>query len=192
MVKVGILALQGDVREHADALESCGASVALVKTQAQLEDVDALVLPGGESTTIGKLLDRYELLDPLIGRASAGMPIYGTCAGAILMAREVLGTDPAPHRLRVMDIDVVRNAFGRQVDSFEADLDIDGLSGAFRGVFIRAPSIERVGEEVEVLAVWRDKPVLVRQGSLFASTFHPELTGDARIHRSFVERVEAA
>src|SRR5688500_6161770 len=119
MVKVGVLALQGDVLEHVAVLEDCGVDALLVKGSSELNDVDALVLPGGESTTIGKLLERYGLREPLIERAAGGMPLYGSCAGAILMAREVLGNDPAPHRLGVMDIDVVRNAFGRQVDSFE-------------------------------------------------------------------------
>jgi 5'-phosphate synthase pdxT subunit len=160
-----------------------------VKHADQLASVDAAIVPGGESTTIGKLLDRFGLLEPLIERARSGMPLYGTCAGAILMATEVIGREDAPDRLRLMDIAVERNAYGRQIDSFETDLSVKGLEGDFRAVFIRAPVIERVGEDVEVLATWDDKPVLVRQGHLLASTFHPEMTDDPRIHELFVEMV---
>lgn len=189
-MKVGVLALQGDVREHARALELAGAVPVAVKRVDQLASVDALILPGGESTTIGKLLDRYELLDPLRGRVSDGMPLYGTCAGAILMAREIVGAQDAPHRLAVMDIAVRRNAYGRQVDSFEADLDVAGLQDDFRAVFIRAPVIESTGAGVEVLAEVGGHPVLVRQGRLMASTFHPEMTPDARLHEMFLDLVE--
>ena len=189
-MKVGVLALQGDVREHSRALELAGAVPVAVKRVDQLASVDALILPGGESTTIGKLLDRYELLDPLRGRVSDGMPLYGTCAGAILMAREIVGAQDAPHRLAVMDIAVRRNAYGRQVDSFEADLDVAGLQDDFRAVFIRAPVIESAGAGVEVLAEVGGHPVLVRQGGLMASTFHPEMTPDARLHEMFLDLVE--
>lgn len=186
-MKVGVLALQGDVREHVRALETAGAVAVGVKRQDQLAAVDAVVLPGGESTTIGKLLDRYDLLDQLRDRVRAGMPLYGTCAGAILMARDVVGAQDAPHRLGVMDVAVRRNAYGRQVDSFEADLRVRGLEGPFRAVFIRAPVIERVGPGVEVLAEVDEHPVLVREGSLMASTFHPEMTPDARLHELFLK-----
>ena len=188
-MKVGVLALQGDVREHARSLNEAGCVAVPVKRADQLASVDALILPGGESTTIGKLLDRYELLEPLRRRVSEGMPLYGTCAGAILMAREIVGAQEAPHRLAVMDISVRRNAYGRQVDSFEADLDVSGLAGGFRAVFIRAPVIERAGPEVEVLAEVDGHPVLVRQGRLMASTFHPEMTPDARLHEMFLNLV---
>jgi 5'-phosphate synthase pdxT subunit len=191
-VKVGVLGLQGDVREHVRALEAVGASASVVKRPAQLSEVDALVLPGGESTTIGKLLDRYELIEPLRGRVADGMPLYGTCAGAILMARDVAGDQDAPHRLGVLDVVVRRNAYGRQLDSFEADLPIDGLAGDFRGVFIRAPIIESCGEDVDVLAAVEGRPVLVRQGRLLASTFHPEMTADARVHDMFVNEIAGA
>jgi 5'-phosphate synthase pdxT subunit len=154
-----------------------------------LSGVDALVMPGGESTTIGKLLDRFELLEPLRERVTAGMPLYGTCAGLILMANEIEGPQDAPHRLGVMDVVVRRNAYGRQVDSFETDLDVDGLDQPFRAVFIRAPVVERTGEGVDVLASVDDKPVLVRQGAMLASTFHPEMTGDNRVHEMFVGMV---
>jgi pyridoxal 5'-phosphate synthase pdxT subunit len=188
-LKIGVLALQGDAREHLRALESAGATPVEVKTADQLGEVDALVVPGGESTTIGKLLDRFGLLEPLKERANDGMPLFGTCAGLILMANEIVGGQDAPHRLCVMDIGVRRNAYGRQVDSFESQLEVRGLDGPFTAVFIRAPVIERVGEGVEVLATSDEVPVLVRQGSLVASSFHPEVTGDARLHEMFVEIV---
>lgn len=187
MVKVGVLGLQGDVREHVRALEAVGAEPSVVKLPDALANVDALVIPGGESTTIGKLLERFELLEPLRDRASGGMPLYGTCAGAILMARELVGGQDVPQRIPVLDVVVRRNAYGRQVDSFEADLDVDGLDETFRAVFIRAPVIESTGDDIEVLAEVDGKPVLVRQGCLLASTFHPEMTDDARIHRMFLE-----
>lgn len=188
-MKVGVLGLQGDFREHARALEASGASAVVVKTPDQLAGVDALVMPGGESTTIGKLLDRFDLLEPLRDRATRGMPLYGTCAGLILMATEIEGRQDAPHRLGVMDLAVRRNAYGRQVDSFETDLDVDGLDQPYRAVFIRAPVVERTGDAVEVLASVDGKPVLVRQGSMLASTFHPEMTGDNRVHEMFVGMV---
>lgn len=181
--------MQGDVREHLRALEAAGASSSVVKHVGTLDDVDALILPGGESTTIGKLLARFELLDPLRERVREGMPLYGTCAGAILMAREIVGREDAPHRLEVLAVSVERNAYGRQVESFEADLAVEGLDEPFRAVFIRAPVIEDHADEVEVLAELDGKPVLVRQGRLLASTFHPEMTADTRIHQLFVEMV---
>ena len=189
-MKVGVLGLQGDVREHLRALTNVGTAASVVKKADQLDAVDALVIPGGESTTIGKLLDLYGLIEPLQERARAGMPLYGTCAGAILMADQIVGPQGAPHRLGLMDISVRRNAYGRQVDSFEADLEVSGIEGSFRAVFIRAPAIEEVGDGVEVLAVVDEQPVLVRQGSLLASTFHPEMTPDARVHELFVKLAE--
>ena len=189
-MKLGVLALQGDVREHTRAIETVGGTAIAIKHASQLDDVAGVILPGGESTTIGKLLDRFELLEPLVGRVQEGMPLYGTCAGAILMAREVVGRESAPHRLNVMDITVERNAYGRQVDSFESCLSIEGMEGDFRGVFIRAPVIEAVGEGIEVLASVDDKPVLVRQGHLLASTFHPEMTDDYRVHQLFMGLVD--
>lgn len=188
-MKIGVLALQGDVREHSSALDGAGATPVIVKTADALASVDALVMPGGESTTIGKLLDRFELIEPLRERAGAGMPIYGTCAGAILMSREIAGPQDAPFRIPVLDVVTRRNAYGRQVDSFEADVDVAGLEGAFRAVFIRAPVFEEVGEAVEVLASVDERPVLVRQGPFLASTFHPEMTGDNRVHELFVDLV---
>jgi 5'-phosphate synthase pdxT subunit len=189
-MKVGVLGLQGDVREHVRAVESAGAHAIVVKRPHEVDFVDGLVIPGGESTTIGKLLDRFGLLEPIAQRASAGMPLYGTCAGLILMARDVVGAEDVPHKLAVLDVAVRRNAYGRQVDSFETDLEVAGLDGAFRAVFIRAPAIERAHDRVEVLARHDGAPVLVRQGRLLASSFHPEMTGDARIHELFVDMVE--
>jgi pyridoxal 5'-phosphate synthase pdxT subunit len=189
-VKVGVLGLQGDVREHSRSLESAGATPVVVKTTGALDSVDALVIPGGESTTIGKLLDRFELLEPLRERAEAGMPLYGTCAGAILMSREIAGSQDAPFRIPVLDVVTRRNAYGRQVDSFEADLAVAGLDEPFRAVFIRAPVFEEVGDSVEVLASVDDDPVLVRQGAFLASTFHPEMTGDNRVHELFVSMIK--
>jgi pyridoxal 5'-phosphate synthase pdxT subunit len=188
-LKIGVLGLQGDVREHLHALESAGATAITVKTPQELDGADALVMPGGESTTIGKLLARFELLEPLKERTRSGMPLYGTCAGLILMANEIVGEQDAPHRLGVLDVAVRRNAYGRQVDSFEAPLDVAGLTEPFTAVFIRAPLIERVGEGVEVLARSDGAPVLVRQGRLMASSFHPEMTGDARLHQMFVDDI---
>jgi pyridoxal 5'-phosphate synthase pdxT subunit len=188
-VKVGVIGVQGDVREHVRALEAAGAGATIVKHRDEVDGVDALVLPGGESTTIGKLLDRFGLLEPLAERARGGTPLYGTCAGMILMATEIVGDQDAPHRLAVMDIAVRRNGYGRQIDSFEGDLDVAGLDSPLRAVFIRAPVVERTGPAVEVLA-WHDGvPVIVRQGRLLASSFHPEMTHDARVHELFLGMV---
>ena len=189
-MKVGVLALQGDVREHVRALDEAGATPVVVRYAHEIADADGLVLPGGESTTIGKLLDRFGLLGPLTDRARDGLPLYGTCAGAILMARSIVGDHGAPHRIGLMDMDVRRNGYGRQLDSFEADLPVEGLDTPFRAVFIRAPVIEGVGPAVEVLARHGDAAVLVRQGRLLASTFHPEMTGDNRVHELFLEMVK--
>lgn len=189
-MKVGVLGLQGDIREHLHAIEAAGAAPVVVKHASALADIDGLILPGGESTTIGKLLDRFGLLDPLRERAREGMPLYGTCAGLILMARDISGTHDAPHRLAVMDVSVERNAYGRQVDSFEADLEVTGMDQPFRAVFIRAPRIHGVGDDVEVLARVDEDPVLVRQGRLLASSFHPEMTPDHRVHSMFVDMIE--
>ena len=188
-MKVGILALQGDVREHVAAVEAAGGAAVEVRRADEVGAVDALVIPGGESTTIGKLLDRFDLLRPLQERVASGLPVYGTCAGMIILADEVAGRDEAPHRIGGLDISVVRNAYGRQVDSFEADLDVQGLLEPFRAVFIRAPRVEKVGEHVEVLAEVDGAPVLVRQGPIMASAFHPEMTGDERIHKMFLDEV---
>lgn len=188
-MKVGVLALQGDVPEHARALEAAGATPVEVKTERALADVDALIVPGGESTTIGKLLGRFGLLGPLKERVAEGLPLWGTCAGLILMARDIVGPQSIPFGIGCLDVSVQRNAYGRQVDSFETDLDIDGLDDPFTAVFIRAPIIESVGDEVEVLSSYDGAPVLVRQGRLLGSSFHPEMTGDTRVHELFVGMV---
>ena len=173
-----MLALQGDFREHAVMLSECGATPVFVRTPDELDSVSCLCIPGGESTTIAKLARQHELVEPLRRRTQEGMPIFGTCAGMIVMAKGVRDGEPL---LSVLDIDVSRNAYGRQVDSFEADVDVRGI-GPVRAVFIRAPRVERIGPEVEVLAEHGDRPVLVRQGNLLAASFHPEIAGDPRIH----------
>ncbi|MCU1351127.1 MAG: pyridoxine biosynthesis glutamine amidotransferase glutaminase subunit [Acidimicrobiales bacterium] len=187
-MKVGLLALQGAVRRHADAVAACGAVPVEVRTPAQLDDVDALVLPGGESTTISMLLESSGLADPLAARLAGGMPAFGTCAGMILLAGTVLDGRADQRAYGAIDITVRRNAFGRQVDSFEADLDVTGLDGgAFHAVFIRAPVVTETGPDVDVLARVGDQPVLCRQGGVFVSAFHPELTADLRLHRLFLD-----
>jgi 5'-phosphate synthase pdxT subunit len=185
MRPIGVLALQGDVREHVILLESLGASTVLVKDAKQLEEIGALVIPGGESTTIGKLATRFGLIGPLADSIRAGLPVYGTCAGMILLSTTV--TDSVQPLLGVLDAVVRRNAFGRQNDSFETALDVAGLDSSFPAVFIRAPWVEKVGSEVDVLAQVDDHPVMVRQGRILATSFHPELTGDSRIHRILLE-----
>ncbi|MEU2103917.1 pyridoxal 5'-phosphate synthase glutaminase subunit PdxT [Nocardia sp. NPDC004085] len=195
---IGVLALQGDVREHVAALAQCGAEPVLVRREAELAAVDALVLPGGESTAISKLLQVFELLEPLRARLRDGMPAFGSCAGMILLASEVLDTRPDAEHLSGIDMTVRRNAFGRQVDSFETDLPFAGLAGGpVRAVFIRAPWVERAGTGVDVLATVPDGPaagriVAVRQGNVLATSFHPEVTGDLRVHDMFVEMVRSA
>jgi 5'-phosphate synthase pdxT subunit len=176
-----VLALQGDVEEHLAAVERAGATGVPVRTREELESVDALILPGGESTTVGRLLTRFDLMEPLRHRAEEGMPLFGTCTGLILMAREIRDSDQP--RLGLLDVEVERNAFGRQLDSFETDLSIPALGDPpMRAVFIRAPRVTRVGPGVEVLATVPEGAVLVRQGNLLGCAFHPELTEDARLH----------
>jgi len=185
MTRVGVLALQGDVREHLHILDTLGAKAAEVKTPAQLTVVDGLVIPGGESTTIGKLAVRFGLLEPLRQAIDRGLPVYGSCAGMILLAGAV--TEGDQPLIGALDVVVKRNAFGRQNESFEADLDITGLAAPFHAVFIRAPWIEKVGSEVEVLSTVDDHPVMVRQDNILATSFHPELTGDGRIHQMLLD-----
>ena len=186
--RVGVLAYQGDVREHLAALEAAGAVPVEVLGLSGLDSVDGLVIPGGESTVIGKLAARYGLLEPLRERAAAGLPVFGTCAGLIFLAREVEG--PPQDLLGVLDVRVRRNAFGRQVASFEAEVDVKGVDGGpVSGAFIRAPWVADAGPEVEVLAEVDGKVVAVRQGNLLATAFHPELTGEVRLHRWLVELV---
>lgn len=191
-MKIGILALQGDVREHARMLVLCGAESLPVKKPEQLDELDGLIVPGGESTTIGKLIDEYGFADAIRDRHAAGMAVYGTCAGLILIARETVEFTGQP-LLWLMDIVARRNAFGRQVDSFEAELSVPVLGPKpLTGVFIRAPWIESAGPDVEVLATHEGHIVMARQGRLLATAFHPELTGDERVHRYFLEEVALA
>lgn len=190
--RVGVLALQGDVREHIRVLAELGAAPAEVRAEAELDTVDAMVLPGGESTTMSVLLDSSGLLEPLRARLQGGMPAFGTCAGMILLASEVVDGRPDQHRFNAIDIGVRRNAFGRQIDSFETDLTVDGFEGSLHAVFIRAPVVEWVGPSVRVLARLtgtdgRSRPVVCQQGPVLVSAFHPELSGDARLHRLFLE-----
>lgn len=190
--RVGVLALQGDTREHLAALREAGADAVTVRRRGELEAVDGLVIPGGESTTMSLLLREFGLLDPLRARLAAGMPAYGSCAGMILLAAEILdagepGREASP--LGAIDMTVRRNAFGRQVDSFEDDIEFRGLDGPVHAVFIRAPWVERVGPEVDVLARADGHIVAVRQGPVLATAFHPEVTGDRRVHKLFVDIV---
>lgn len=188
--RIGVLALQGDTREHLAALHEAGAEAVTVRRRGELEAVDALVIPGGESTTMSLLLRELDLLDPLRARLADGMPAYGSCAGMILLATEILDAGAAGRQadpLKAIDITVRRNAFGRQVDSFEGDIDFTGLDGSVHAVFIRAPWVERVGPDVEILATAAGHPVAVRQGSVLATAFHPEITGDRRVHKLFVD-----
>jgi 5'-phosphate synthase pdxT subunit len=190
--RVGVLALQGDTREHLAALREAGAEAMTVRRRSELDAVDGLVIPGGESTTMTHLLREFELLEPLRARLAEGMPAYGSCAGMILLASEILdagvaGRDAAP--LKGIDMTVRRNAFGRQVDSFEGDIDFDGLDRPVHAVFIRAPWVERVGPDVRVLGRAADHIVAVRQDRMLATSFHPEMTGDRRVHQLFVDIV---
>ncbi len=205
MDKVGVLALQGAAQLHVEALRALGASPVEVRTPSDLAGIEALVLPGGESTTLSKLLVSSGLFDSIAGLLGDGMPAFGTCAGMILLAADVLDGRPDQRRFAAIDVAVRRNAFGRQVDSFEAALAVDGLAGgAFPAVFIRAPVVERVGEGVEVLATIASisgtsisgaassgpgRPVLCRQGGVLVAAFHPELSGDLRLHQRFLSQI---
>lgn len=198
-VKIGVLALQGAFARHAEVLDALGARPAEVRTAAHLDDVEALVLPGGESTTMSMLLESSGLFDPIAERLAGGMAAFGTCAGMILLGAEIVGGRPDQRCFGALDVSVRRNAFGRQVDSFETDLAVAGLDGLddadgragrpFHATFIRAPFVERVGPEVEVLAQIDDHPVLCRQGAVLAAAFHPELGDDARLHELFIRQV---
>ena len=186
---VGILALQGAFKAHELAVQQCGGTTLQVRTPEDLDCVDALVMPGGESTTMSHLLTTSELFDPIAKRLSDDMPVFGTCAGMILLAQKVHDARPDQWSFAALDIDVRRNAYGRQVDSFECDVDVTGLDDEFHAVFIRAPRVERVGDGVEVLAHHEGVPVLVRQGHMMAASFNPELTPDVRIHEQFLSMV---
>jgi len=206
-LRFGVLAVQGDVREHVNALASLGQQVVGVRRARELDDVDALVIPGGESTTMDKLVRAFDLQDPLRKRIAGGMPVYGSCAGMIMLAERIADPRPDQETLGGLDITVRRNAFGRQVDSFEEELDIPAIAGrtsapqghlsTFKAVFIRAPWVEETGDEVEVLATVQTgraagRVVAVRAGNLLATSFHPEVTGDHRIHEYFTQMVRAA
>ena len=189
-MKVGVLALQGAFREHREVLDALGIECVEVRVPQHLGGVDALILPGGESTTMTRLLDTSGLREPLTGLLRDGLPALGTCAGLILMATDVLDGRADQVPLGVLDVTVRRNAYGRQRDSFEADLDVDGLAGpSFPGVFIRSPVVERIGTRIEVLAEYAGEPVLVRGGAVWGSTFHPELSGDLRVHQRFLQEI---
>ena len=189
-VTVGVLALQGAFAAHAECFDSFGVGTIEVRNVTDLANVDALLMPGGESSTMSHLLKSSALFEPIGERISDGMPVFGTCAGMILLAREILDGRPDQVSFGAIDIAVRRNAFGRQVDSFEADVATP--MGPFHGVFIRAPRIERIGADVEVVGTLGDEPVLVRQGNVLAASFHPELTGDSRVHRYFVDHMTTA
>jgi 5'-phosphate synthase pdxT subunit len=195
---IGVLAVQGDVREHLAALTRCDVAARPVRRPSEVEEIDGLVVPGGESTTIDKLLRAFDLAEPLRKRLATGMPAYGSCAGMIMLADRVVDAVDGQQTLGGIDMTVRRNAFGRQAESFEEDLHIAVLEGApMRAVFIRAPWVEQVGPEVEVLATVEAGPaegriVAVRQDNLLATSFHPEITGDIRVHRFFVEMVRSA
>lgn len=189
--RIGVLAVQGDVREHLTALRACGADAFGVRRPGELADCDGLVLPGGESTTMIKLLRIFGLLEPLRSEIAAGLPVLGTCAGMVLLADRILDGAAGQETVGGLDVTVRRNAFGRQVDSFEDDIDYAGLTEPVHAVFIRAPWVEEVGAGVEVLATAAGHPVAVRQGRMLATAFHPEVGGDTRIHARFLEHLSA-
>ncbi|HDR7893360.1 pyridoxal 5'-phosphate synthase glutaminase subunit PdxT [Bacillus toyonensis] len=190
MVKIGVLGLQGAVREHVKSVEASGAEAVIVKRIEQLEEIDGLILPGGESTTMRRLIDKYAFMEPLRTFAKSGKPMFGTCAGMILLAKTLIGYEEA--HIGAMDITVERNAFGRQKDSFEAALSMKGVGEDFIGVFIRAPYVVDVADNVEVLSKHGDRMVAVRQDQFLAASFHPELTDDHRVTAYFVEMVKEA
>lgn len=190
MLKIGVLALQGAVAEHIRMIEEAGAEAIAVKKTEQLADLDGLIIPGGESTTIGRLMQNYGFIEALQQFSAQKKPLFGTCAGLIILAKEIEGRDK-PH-LGLMDMKVIRNAFGRQRESFETELNFKGIGEDVRAVFIRAPIIESIGDQVEVLASYNGQIVAARQGNLLTSSFHPELTNDNRIHKYFVEMAKEA
>lgn len=190
-MRLGILALQGDFREHKNFLEDLGANTRLVRRRGDLEELDGLVIPGGESTTISNLMRKWDLFESIKQEVRNGLPVFGTCAGLILLADNLTGKPPT---LGLMDITVERNAYGRQIESFESELEVtnawDFTENSLRGVFIRAPQVTRIGEEVEVLARHEDEPVLLREGQILGSTFHPELTENKGVHEYFLSMVD--
>ncbi|HEY2492256.1 MAG TPA: pyridoxal 5'-phosphate synthase glutaminase subunit PdxT [Paenibacillus sp.] len=189
-MKIGVLALQGAVTEHIRSVTLAGAEGVAIKRIEELNEIEGLIIPGGESTTIGKLMRKYDFIEAIREFSAAGKPIFGTCAGLIVLATTIEGQEEA--HLELMDITVARNAFGRQRESFETDLKIEGIDEQVRAVFIRAPLIRAVGNQVEVLSTYHDEIVTARQGNLLVSSFHPELTNDYRLHQYFVEMVRAS
>lgn len=189
-MKIGVLALQGAVAEHIRSLEAAGAEAVAVKRVEQLDGLQGLVIPGGESTTIGKLMRKYGFIDAIREFSAEGKPLFGTCAGLIVLADRIEGNEEA--HLKLMDMTVARNAFGRQRESFETDLDVKGINESIRAVFIRAPLIKEVGAGVEVLSTYNDEIVTARQGTLLAASYHPELTDDFRLHAYFIEMAKEA
>ncbi|KQL27345.1 pyridoxal 5'-phosphate synthase glutaminase subunit PdxT [Cytobacillus solani] len=190
MIKIGVLGLQGAVREHVISIEACGAEAIVIKRKEQLDEIDGLILPGGESTTMRKLIDKYDFMRSLKEFAELGKPMFGTCAGLILLAKNIVGYDE-PH-IGVMDVKVERNSFGRQKESFEADLDIAGVAEDFQAVFIRAPHIVQAGGNVEILAKHKERIVAAREGNILGCSFHPELTDDHRLTGYFINMVKEA
>ena len=188
-LRIGVLGLQGDFREHVEMLRLMGVETLVVKLPEDLELIDGLIIPGGESTTMGRIMIDMGLKDLLKEKIESGMPVFGTCAGMILLSKKVEGYDQP--LLGVLDVEIERNAYGRQVESFEVDIEIPELGDRpFRAIFIRAPKIKKAGEEVKIFAKYGKDPVLVRQGNILASSFHPELTGDTRIHNYFMRMIE--
>lgn len=187
-MRIGVLALQGAVTEHIVSIEKTGAQGLPIKRVEQLEEVEGLIIPGGESTTIGKLMRKYGFIEAIREFAGQGKPIFGTCAGMIVLAKHIAGGEPG--HLELMDITVARNAFGRQRESFECDLEVKGIAEPVHAVFIRAPLINEVGPDVDVLTIYKDEIVTARQGNLLVSSFHPELTDDYRLHQYFADMVE--
>lgn len=188
MLKIGVLGLQGAVREHIQSIEACGDEGIVIKQVSQLEEVDGLIIPGGESTTMRRLIDKYDFMDPLKEFAAEGKPMFGTCAGLILLAKNLVGYNES--HLGLLDVTVERNSFGRQKDSFEAELTITGVGENFVGVFIRAPHIVEVGEDVEILSKHNGRIVAARQGQFLGCSFHPELTDDHRMTQLFINMVK--
>lgn len=189
-MRVGVLALQGAVTEHIVSMQKAGADALPIKQVEQLQEIDGLIIPGGESTTIGKLMRKYGFIEAIRDFAGQGKPVFGTCAGMIVLANRIAGGEP--EHLGLMDITVARNAFGRQRESFECDLEVKGIDEPVRAVFIRAPLIAEVGPDVEVLSVYNDEIVTARQNHLLATSFHPELTDDYRLHQYFADMVKAS
>lgn len=190
MVKIGVLGLQGAVREHVQSIEACGAEAIVIKRKEQLEEIDGLIMPGGESTAMRRLIDKYDFMGSLKEFSQSGKPMFGTCAGLILLAKNLVGYDQ-PH-IGAMDVTVERNSFGRQRESFEVELDIAGVANDYNAVFIRAPHIVQAGENVEVLAKHNERIVMAREGNFLGCSFHPELTDDHRITQYFINMVKEA